>query len=531
MVGKLSFATTYVDNGTNTNYALNSGDSLYIASGTYTGDITKFASGAKITVSIDAIFQPVSIPSNSGGTMNVYGTATMNFALITNTNFTLNNYGFFTANLTTEMKGSGQLWTNNFGAVMNLIGDVTVNSNPSESNTVINYGTINCGAGLTMTTNATIINYKKLNVGGEFKVNGGTLENRGKLETTGLLNFNNGAAIIRNYCGMSSLGGIRNTSVNFYNYSYLWARNDNGQGDIANSGTIYMVNWNFDNPTQAMIHGKNYTQSGAGTLTGKGWLYFYGTTSQTGGVTGTAGVTTDTLKMYDISRINTSVFYDPPPPGGTVYPNAIYNAWGVPDSTRAYFVGCSVEIIMEVPLAISWNYFFVTLDNNIPELTWSAEFDRSTTFEIQRSYDGTNFSAIKVLPSELGRSDYKFDDELINSQAPVAYYRIKATQLSGEEKYTQIRMVRFSNKPGAIYMAPNPFTNNFIISYQAAEKEMLTIRIFNVSGQQKLVKNVSVNNGINNINITEAAQFAKGIYVIQVCSRNNIISSSKIIKQ
>jgi len=331
---------------------------------------------------------------------------------------------------------------------------------------------------------------------------------------------------------MSSLGGIRNTSNNFYNYSYLWARNDNDQGDITNSGTIYMVNWSFDNPTQAMIHGRNYTQSGTGTLTGKGWLYFYGTTTQSGAtsITGTSGVTTDTLKMYDITRVNTSIFYDPAQ-AGTVYPNAIYDAWGVPDSTRAYFVGCSVEIIMEVPLAISWNYFYVTLSDNIPELTWSAEFDRSTTFEIQRSYDGTNFSTIKALPSEPGTSEYKFDDGLVNSKAPVAYYRIKATQLSGEEKYTKIRTVRFNNKPGAIYMAPNPYTNNFIISYQSAEKEMITIRIFSMNGQQQLSKNVAINNGTNNINITEAAQLPKGVYIVQVSSGYKTISSAKIIKQ
>jgi len=535
LIGKFSFATTYVYDGINplpNPLDLNNGDSLFVATGTYTGSISGFASGAKITVSDMAIFSPTVFPNTNGnsalGTMYVYGTFSFSSPFLSNTGFKLNNYGVVSLD-TVTMRGSGQIWTNNFGAVMNFSRGVLVNSTGG-GNTFINYGTLNFSKTLEMTSNAQIYNYKNINVGGEFTVSGGTLENRGKLETTGLLNFNNGAAIILNYCGMSSLGGIRNTSNNFYNYSYLWARNDLGLGDITNSGTIYMVNWNFDNPTQAMIHGRNYTQSGSGTMTGNGWLYFYGTTSQTGGTTGTTGVTTDTLKMYDLSRSNFTTFYDPVQ-AGTVYPNAIYNAWGVPDSTMAYFVGCSVEIFLEVPLAINWNSFDVNLSNNIPVLNWSAEFTQGTVFEIQRSYDGRNFSYINALPYEVGQSEYEYLDRMINTRAPIVYYRVKSIEISGVEKYTQTRMVRFGNKPGSIYTAPNPFTNNFIINYKAAERETITIRMFNVSGQQLLLKNVTVSNGNNSINISEAAQLAKGIYVVQVNKGYNTISSMKIIKQ
>ena len=526
---KFASAITYVNNGTNTNYTLNAGDSLYIASGTYTGTISGLNSvSAKITVSDMAIFQPAGFPNNAVCTMNVYGTAIFDYNLRTNTNFILNNYGVFSVNGTTVMNGSNQAWTNNYGAVLNLNGAVTVNSG-TDANSFINYGTINCSSTLTMTAGAQFTNYKNLIVGGEFTVNGGTLENRGKLQTTGLLNFNNGAAIIRNYCGMSSLGGIRNTSSNFYNYSYLWARNDNGLGNITNSGTIYNQSWAYDNQSIPMIHGKNYTQTSGG-IAGNGYLYFYGTTTQSGGTTGAAGVTTDTLKMYDITRSNFSVFYDPAQ-AGTVYPNAIYNAWGAPDSLRAYFVGCSVEVLLEVPLAINWNFFEVNLTNNIPLLNWSAEFVQGTVFEIQRSYDGRSFSTIHDVPYEVGHSGYEFKDRLVNAQAPIVYYRIKSIEISGVEKYTQTRIVKFSNKPGSIHTAPNPFTNNFIINYSATERETIAIRIFNVSGQQMFVKNLVVNEGNIDINITEAAQLAKGIYVVQVSKGYNIISSGKIVKQ
>ena len=103
--------------------------------------------------------------------------------------------------------------------------------------------------------------------------------------------------------------------------------------------------------------------------------------------------------------------------------------------------------------------------------------------------------------------------------------------MDGDVKYTQTRIVKFNHKPGSVYTAPNPFTNDFVVNYKAAERETITLRMLNISGQQMLVKNVTVNSGNNNINITEAAQFAKGIYVIQVNKGHNLISSVKLIKQ
>ena len=532
-VSKISFATTYVYDGINplpNPLALNSGDSLFVATGTYTGNISSFPSGAKITVSDMAIFQPSNFPNTNGnsarGTMWVYGTFTYNTTFVSNTGFTLHNYGVVTIGNTT-MRGNNQTWNNYYGATINFTSNVVMNGDFGNNNVLNSYGTVNASASFQMNSGSAFNNYKNFNVTGDFLANGGMLMNVGKLEVVGKIDLNSGVSTITNYCRMIASGGIDISNGNMINYSYLWARNDLGLGTIrVTSGSLTNVSIWSSTP---MIHGRDLIHTG-GTITGKGYLYFYGSTTKTGGgITGAPGVTSDTLKMNDISRGSTTQFYDAQTP--TVYPNAIYDVWGVPDSTRVYNVACSIEIVLEVPLAINWNSFIVDLTDNIPVLNWSAEFGSGVVFEIQRSYDGRNFSAIKELPYETGQSEYEYKDRMVNTQAPIVYYRIKATEVSGIEKYTQTRTVKFSNKPGSIYTAPNPFTNNFVINYKAAEKETITIRMFNVSGQQMLVKNVTVNNGNNNINITEAAQLAKGIYVIQVSKGYNMISSGKIIKQ
>ena len=532
LIGKASFAITYVNNGTNTNYNLTAADSLYVAMGTYTGNITGFAAGARITVSDLAIFQPASMPNNSAGTMYVYGTSSITQTTFrTNTSFTLHNYGMFIVNANVVINGNNQTWTNNYGAIINFNGDVLMNGNVGDiNNALINYETVNCSGNYQMNSGSLVTNYKDLNVSGNYRVNGGTLNNEGNLLVTGNLLMNNGASVIRNYCRMEVSGGINNTSGNFYNYSYLYAKNS----DIVNSANIInsSVATNSSVPaiTTPMIHARNFTQTG-GSISGPALMYFEGTTLVSGGTIGVLGVTSDTIKVYDITRTNPPNIFDTQA-GGTVRPNVIYDAWGVPDPTRNYLLGCSIEVILETPLPIKWNYFQVILSNNIPALTWSTDYKRGTTFEIQRSYNGTSFQAINDVQSEIGRSAYKYDDMLVNNQVPVVFYRIKATELGGAVTYSPIRIVRFNSKKGVfINTVPNPFRNSFIINYNAVDKEMITVRIFNVSGQQKLARTLMVNSGNNSIDITEAANFGSGLYVIQISNGDNIISTGKIIKQ
>jgi hypothetical protein len=78
---------------------------------------------------------------------------------------------------------------------------------------------------------------------------------------------------------------------------------------------------------------------------------------------------------------------------------------------------CSPLLISEIPLATQKDYFSVALLNNIPGLTWSAEYDQNAVFEIERSYDGINFSVIKSLPLQEGQSEYNFSDRQVNMQS------------------------------------------------------------------------------------------------------------------
>jgi len=524
-----SFATNYVWDGSVNTYALTAADSLYIPSGTFTGTISSFPAGARITINSLAIFQPSSFPNTNGnsakGTMYVYGTFTFNTTFISNDNFTLYNYGVVTLGNTT-LKGSGQTWTNSYGGILNFTSDVLMNGDLGNNNILINYQTVTCAGDFQMNSGSSIANYKDISVSGTFKVNGGTFDSQGKLSVTGNILMNNGASVIRNYCRMEASGGITNTSGNFYNYNYVWAKNS----DITNSASIVNAKPPCCNSIP-IIHGRNYTASNGSSMTGPAYLWFYGTTTMTGGTIGISGITTDTIKVYDKTRTQPTQIFDVQS-GGTRYPNVFYTYWGDPDSNRTYLFGCSAEVALDAPLAINWRSFDVVMSNdNIPILVWSANFDKQTIFEIERSYDNRNFSKIDQVQAIEGKSDYRYNDRTVDNNATIAYYRIKATELHGEIKFSQVRMIRFSREKAAVQTMPNPFINNFRINYSSIENGMVTIRVFNINGQQKFVKNVPVIKGNNNIDIVEAANLAKGMYIVQLSNSSTIISSNKLIKQ
>lgn len=529
---KNSSANLITDNGGNTPYTLNSGDTLLIANGIYTGAISTLPNGATILIDGPATFSPTGFSTTMGnsakGRIEVYGILSINYAIITNTNFTLYNYGIVDlAGVTT--RGNNQYWFNSWGGTINFNGDVLMNGTTGDfNNKLINHESVNSFGNFQMNSGSQFENYRYFTTTGNFKVNGGTLINEGKFEVTGLVDMNNGASIIKNYCKLISSGGIAISSGNLYNYSYVWAKNDLGTGFIivSNSGTIYNQTSHNSIP---VIHAKDLTFSG-GLITGLAHMYFYGNTNNTGGTTGAAGFQTDSIRVYDVTRVNPvpTQIYDLQ--NGTVLPNAVYRVWGVPDSTRDYINGCSFEIYQLVPLALNWNDFDVTIADKYPLLKWTSTYSSGTIFDLQRSYDGINFVSLGQQTKEEGRSVYTYEDISANTKAQIIYYRIRSIETTGNETFSQVRYVKYSNRTNSkLLLAPNPFSTSFNLDYNSSENGSVMIRMFNVSGQQAFVKKVSVNTGFNRINI-DASNLPKGIYFIQVNDQRNKVLSGKTIK-
>jgi hypothetical protein len=302
----------------------------------------------------------------------------------------------------------------------------------------------------------------------------------------------------------------------------MWASASSGLGNLVNSGTI-------TNGPNGVI--KSVSLNNTGTIKGAGYMYFTGFTTTTNvGTTGVAGITTDTIKFYDVSRTSPLTIYDDQ--RGIVYPNVVYRVFPAPDTTGSSPYSCAVEYVDAIPLPVKWNYFFASLTNDIPTLFWSCQYDAGTTLNIERSTDGSNFNIIKTIAAEKDQSEYQFEDALLPGKANFIYYRIKAIEPTGMQRYSEIRTVKFINQPAnTIQLAPNPFTNGFNIYYQSAKRGSVDLKIFDVTGQEKMRMSSRVGVGLNSISVNKISYLAAGIYLVQVSLDNKVVATEKMVKQ
>ncbi len=510
-----SQVTYNVNGNSNTSYHLNANDSLIINAGTYTGNVTSWNAGSVIVVKSGATFSPNSY-GNHVSKIVVNGTANIKNLSALN-GFSLENYGNTTFDGGwQQLTGNGKI-NNYFGAVLNFTGNMALNSSANE---IVNQGDINVVSDLTFNSGSKINNRKSVIAGGDIVFNNGAaIINIGKFQAK-TLTFNSGSTLTNN-CRMIATGEIVLNKSTVTNTGLIWSSNANNDSKI----TIN-ANGNLNLSGNGTI--KSVTFVNSGVITGSGNMYFTGATTGNGTI-GSATGTGNMINVFDATRTSSSRIFDTQ--GAGVNTNTVqFTNVPAPDTINT-LATCAPEEA-PLPLPVKWESFNVNLSNNVPVLDWKASFDYETSFEIQRSYDGITFNTIAIVLSMDNIRSYQYKDNQVNANSKIVYYRINGKEITGESKLSDTRTVRFSNTQNvSLQVVPNPFVNQLQVQYQATEKETITIRVINTSGQALVTKNVGVSNGFNSIAVTEAGSFVKGVYFLQVISNNKIIATEKVVKQ
>jgi hypothetical protein len=161
-------------------------------------------------------------------------------------------------------------------------------------------------------------------------------------------------------------------------------------------------------------------------------------------------------------------------------------------------------------------------------LNWAAQADENLGyFTVERSTDGSTFSAVGQLPAIIGNSSYSFNDESLPS-AGIVYYRIQSKEKSGETNFSSIKVIRL-NKEAAntVSVYPNPVQRTANLTLPAAwQNQPVVINVYNSLGsevQRKTIQSASQ---------TEALDFSglpKGFYVVKT-QCNGQWSEERIVK-
>ena len=161
---------------------------------------------------------------------------------------------------------------------------------------------------------------------------------------------------------------------------------------------------------------------------------------------------------------------------------------------------------------------------NVLEWTTATEINNDY-FEIQRSSDGLNFSAIGALDGQ-GNStsihSYTFvDEEFIMSYN---YYRFKQVDFNGDHSFSNIAVVQNAIKGGLRpKFYPNPTNNQLHISFES--ETGFEYFLLDINGSSLLQNKIIGNRATLDLN-----EIAKGVYIIKIIDERGILYQEKIVK-
>lgn len=171
--------------------------------------------------------------------------------------------------------------------------------------------------------------------------------------------------------------------------------------------------------------------------------------------------------------------------------------------------------------------------NAILDWTTASELN-SDHFEIERSYDGINFTHVgnkQAAGNSVSDLSYQYIDPIVVSSGNI-YYRLKTLDIDGKSSYSKIVVLKLNGssvKNFTVY--PNPFTSNLKLEISSDKETAVTIRINNVLGQPVINRNVILQKGMNVVVLSSELQSLKpGMHLMEIISEDGTMTQ-KIIKR
>jgi len=186
-------------------------------------------------------------------------------------------------------------------------------------------------------------------------------------------------------------------------------------------------------------------------------------------------------------------------------------------------------------LPVTLGEFTGRKQNKTNVLNWNTITENNCkAFEVQRSINGTDFSAIGMVNSQAvnGISNlelaYSFVD--VNPKEGHNYYRLRQIDLDGKSTYSkQIDLVVNSNG-SVVNVYPNPAKDNVTIDYASNSNASLSLQIIDMSG--RVIKQVQTKVALgNNAMIISLDGVSAGMYQLQLIENNRLTHVQKFIKQ
>jgi hypothetical protein len=207
---------------------------------------------------------------------------------------------------------------------------------------------------------------------------------------------------------------------------------------------------------------------------------------------------------------------------------------GRASNTTTSAAGAAGRVIVTVNtvLSIKINYFNASKGNGANTLNWLASCSSSrAVFEIERSADGRNFTAINTITATQERcaQPFTFVDNA-NLNGPV-YYRIKSIDIDGGSKYSAtIKLGDLPKNRQLTAVLPNPVSDRAQLNIAASKKDRVELSVFSIEGKivQRSVVDLQAGTSIISLDVIN---LQKGVYTVRGVFSDGQTGSIKFVKQ
>ncbi|MES2381053.1 MAG: T9SS type A sorting domain-containing protein [Bacteroidota bacterium] len=215
--------------------------------------------------------------------------------------------------------------------------------------------------------------------------------------------------------------------------------------------------------------------------------------------------------------------------GGTVLlPQASRTNLTTTTINNTFYIGSAAS---QNPLPVKYISFTGVSINNSSVLNWiTASETNNKEFEIERSFDGTNFEMIGKVKGNGNISttcNYTFIDALNNTSKPsTIFYRLKQIDFDGQFDYSKTIQINNETKL-VVELSPNPVNDKLNIVTNANTTQF--IEILDINGKVYVSQEINAAASVNGVEINTSF-LNRGIYLVKLTNQNEVYTK-KIIKE
>ena len=191
------------------------------------------------------------------------------------------------------------------------------------------------------------------------------------------------------------------------------------------------------------------------------------------------------------------------------------------------------------PLPVRLVSFTAKLKKGLTNLAWTTASELNNNyFEVERSSDGYNFTAIGIVKAK-GNSNSRFDYTFVDQEsanllgsANVLYYRLKQYDMSGHSDKSNVVSVNLFGTAvfEVVSTVPNPFNTETVVSFKTSSNSIVDVQLNDAFGKLIKTETMMPTVGSNSYHVELNNEFAPGVYFVKI-TQDGVSKVVKVIKR